>query len=145
VPAKGGVVKMADPFSSTVGQWKLPASAPPPSPEPTGYPGYPVNFSVPPGAKVLVPVTHGYGSTTLPTFLLTTADYNIVLTCSGPGPFAIVGSDGSTSTNDICDGSRGEFGGSGPDGTRVSLRINADPATTWEVLVYGVDVELPQP
>jgi hypothetical protein len=108
-------------------------------------PGYPVNFKVPPGGTPLVPDTHGSGSITLPTFTPTTAYANIDLVCSGPGSLEITGSDGSTDTTESCTGEVSGSGGSIRAGVPLTLVIRADPAMSWEIMVYGVNVELPQP
>lgn len=113
---------------------------------PTPAPGYPVNFTLPAGAISLIPDTHGKGSVTLPTFTPTTLFYNSVLSCSGPGSLEIIGSDSSTFTQESCEGSGIGSGDGGDDkpGVPISLVVKADPRTTWEIIVYGVNVELPQ-
>jgi hypothetical protein len=113
---------------------------------PSSRPGYPVNFTVPAGATPLIPDTHGKGSVTLPTFTPNTAFYNSVVSCSGPGSLEIIGSDGSTATQEACAiGAIGSGdGGESKPGLPISLVIKADPGTTWEIVVYGVNVELPQ-
>jgi hypothetical protein len=112
---------------------------------PSPHPGYPLDFKVPAGATPLVPVTNGRGSITLPTFTPKTKYANIVLRCSGPGSLEITGSDGSTGTTESCTGEISGSGGSIQPGVPLTLVIKADPAMTWEILVYGVNVELPQP
>jgi hypothetical protein len=113
---------------------------------PTPAPGYPINFTLPAGAISLIPDTHGKGSVTLPTFTPTTLFYNSVLTCSGSGSLEMIGSDSSTFTQESCEGSGIGSGDGGDDkpGVPISLVIKADPSTTWEIIVYGVNVELPQ-
>lgn len=113
----------------------------PPSP----HPGYPLDFKVPAGATPLVPATNGSGSITLPTFTPKTEYANMVLRCSGPGSLEITGSDGSTDGTESCTGEISGSGGSIQPGVPLTLVIKADPAMTWEILVYGVNVELPQP
>ncbi len=112
---------------------------------PTPAPGYPMDFKVPAGATPLVPATNGSGSITLPTFTPKTEYANIVLRCSGPGSLEIIGSDGSTDGTESCTGEISGSGGSIQPGVPLTLVIKADPAMTWEILVYGVNVELPQP
>jgi hypothetical protein len=128
-------------------QWS--GGAPPPfeGAPPSPHPGYPVGFTLPAGATPLVPDTQAKGSATLPTFTPNTPFYNSVLRCSGPGSLEIIGSDGSTFTQESC--ATPQIG-SGPNGQAkpgvpISLVIKADPGTTWEIIVYGVNVELPQP
>jgi hypothetical protein len=108
---------------------------------PTPVPGHQVN------PVTLIPDTHGEGSVTLPTFTPTTLYYNSVLSCSGPGSLEITASDGSTFTQESCEGGRTGSGAGGEDqpGVPISLVIKADPGTTWEIIVYGVNAELPQP
>ena len=113
---------------------------------PTPAPGYPVNFTLPAGAVLLIPVTHGQGSVTLPTFTPTTLFYNSVLTCSGRGSLEMIGSDSTTFTQESCEGQGIGSGDGGEDepGVPISLVVKADAGTTWEIIVYGVNVELPQ-
>jgi hypothetical protein len=115
--------------------------APPPyeGAPPSPHPGYD------PGETTLIPDTHGRGSVTLPTFTPKTAYDRIVLVCSGPGSLEITGSDGSTDTTESCTGEVSGSGGSIQPGVPISLMIKADPGTTWEITVYGMNVELPQP
>jgi hypothetical protein len=115
--------------------------APPPyeGAPPSRHPGYD------PGETTLIPDTHGRGSVTLPTFTPKTAYDRIVLVCSGPGSLEITGSDGSTDTTESCTGAVSGSGGSIQPGVPISLMIKADPGTTWEITVYGMNVELPQP
>jgi hypothetical protein len=117
-------------------------SAPPPfeGAPPSPHPGYD------PGETTLIPDTHGRGSVTLPTFTPKTAYDRIVLVCSGPGSLEITGSDGSTDTTESCTGEvSGGSGGSIQTGVPISLTIKADPGTTWDITVYGMNVLLPQP
>jgi hypothetical protein len=113
----------------------------PPSP----HSGPPVGFTVPAGATPLIPNTHGMGSATLPTFTLTTPYYRIVLTCSGSGSVEIIGSDGST-TSRSCSVPGISAGDSAHEksGVPISMVLNADPGTTWEIIVYGVNTQLAQ-
>jgi hypothetical protein len=115
--------------------------APPPyeGAPPSPHPGYD------PGETTLIPDTHGRGSVTLPTFTPKTEYDRIVLVCSGPGSLEITGSDGSTDTTESCTGEVSGSGGSIQPGVPISLMIKADPGTTWEITVYGMNVELPQP
>jgi hypothetical protein len=106
-----------------------------------------VDFTVLAGATPLIPDTHGQGSFTLPTFTPNTGFYNSVVSCSGPGSLEMIGSDGSTFTQESCEvpaiGSGA--GVESKPGVPISLVIKADPRTTWEIVVYGVNVELPEP
>jgi hypothetical protein len=123
--------------------------APPPfeGAPPSPHPGYPIDFRLHAGETLLIPDTHGTGSLTLPTFTPTTKYWDSVVSCSGPGSLEIIGSDGSTATQESCKvpaiGS-GD-GGEAKPGVPISLLIKADPGTTWEIIVYGMNVELPQP
>jgi hypothetical protein len=99
----------------------------------------------PTAATVLVPLMHGKGSETLPTFTPTMPYYEIELSCSGPGWLTIDGPPGSTQSS-VCDlpGS----GGSGQGatvGVPISLKVTADEDTSWEILIYGVQQLEPQP
>ena len=112
----------------------------------TPTPTHPPVFNVPPGATTYIPVMHGRGSVNLPTFTPTTAFYNLIYSCSGPGKLMFVGSDGSTATQEVCPGGFVSDGQSEiQTGVPLSLKIEADPATTWEILVYGVNTSLEQP
>ncbi len=117
--------------------------APPPfeGAPPSPHPGYD------PGETTLIPDTHGEGSATLPAFTPNTLYYRSVVSCSGPGSLEIIGSDGSTYTTESCEvPSLGSGdGGEAKPGVPISLMIKADPGTTWEITVYGMNVELPQP
>jgi hypothetical protein len=108
---------------------------------PTPAPGYQIN------PITLIPDTHGKGSVTLPTFTPNTLWYNSVLSCSGPGSLELIGSDGSTFTQESCEvaGTGSGDGGEDNPGVPISLVIKADAETTWQITVYGVNVEQPQP
>ena len=76
---------------------------------------------------------------TLPTFTPTKPFTDWIYSCSGPGHLMFVGSDGSIATQDVCDSGRVfESSGTGSE-VQVSLEIEADPAMTWEILIYGTD------
>jgi hypothetical protein len=117
--------------------------APPPyeGAPPSPHPGYD------PGEITLIPDTHGKGSAALPTFTPNTLYLRSVVSCSGPGSLEIIGSDSSTYTTESCEVP--SIGGGYSEGVKpgvpISLMIKADPGTTWEVTVYGMNVELPQP
>jgi hypothetical protein len=117
--------------------------APPPyeGAPPSPHPGYD------PGETTLIPDTHGRGSVTLPTFTPTTLYLRSVVSCSGPGSLEIIGSDSSTYTTESCEvpAIGGGYGEGAKPGVPISLMIKADPGTTWEITVYGMNVELPQP
>lgn len=107
-------------------------------------PGKPSPGSVRTG--VLIPLTHGEGAATLPTFTLTTPYYEIELSCSGPGSVTIVGPPGSTQSS-VCD-DRGTSGGSvqgATPGIPISLKLTADPDTSWDIEIFGVSQLGPQP
>jgi hypothetical protein len=112
----------------------------------TPSPGLGCCFKVPTGATVLIPLTHGEGSATLPTFTPTTPYYEIDLSCSGPGWLTMVGPPGSTQSS-VCD-DPGASGGSGQGATRgvpISLKLTADRDTSWQILIFGVQQLEPQP
>ena len=115
----------------------------PPTPAP-GYP-YPIDFTLHPGETSLIPDTHGTGSVTLPTFTPTTKYWNSALSCSGPGALEIIGSDGSTATWESCGMPTIGYGddGEAKPGVPISLMIKADPGTTWEIMVFGVNMQIP--
>ncbi len=117
--------------------------APPPyeGAPPSPHPGYD------PGETTLIPDTHGRGSVTLPTFTPTTLYLRSVVSCSGPGSLEIIGSDSSTYTTESCEvpAISGGYGEGAKPGVPISLMIKADAGTTWEITVYGMNVELPQP
>ena len=117
--------------------------APPPyeGAPPSPHPGYD------PGEITLIPDTHGKGSATLPTFTPNTLYLRSVVSCSGPGSLEIIGSDSSTYTTESCEvpSIGGGYGEGAKPGVPISLTIKADPGTTWEITVYGMNVALPQP
>jgi len=98
------------------------------------------------GAKVLLPLRHGKGSETLPTFTPTMPFYEIDLSCSGPGWLTIDGPPGSTESS-VCD-MPGTDGGSGQGatiGVPISLKVTANPDTSWEIVIYEAQQLGPQP
>jgi hypothetical protein len=115
----------------------------PPTPAP-GYP-YPIDFTLHPGETPLIPDTHGTGSATLPTFTPTTKYWNSAFSCSGPGALEIIGSDGSTATWESCGTPTIGYGddGEAKSGVPISLMIKTDPGTTWEIMVFGVNFQIP--
>jgi len=117
--------------------------APPPyeGAPPSPHPGYD------PSETTLIPDTHGKGSATLPTFTPNTLYLRSVVSCSGPGSLEIIGSDSSTYTTESCEvpSIGGGYGEGTKPGVPISLTIKADPGTTWEITVYGMNAELPQP
>jgi hypothetical protein len=111
---------------------------------PKPSPGLGCCFKVPAGATVLIPLTHGEGSATLPNFTPTMPYYEIETSCSGPGWLTIVGPPGSTQSS-VCDvpGSGGSGQGATP-GVPISLKLTADQGTSWEILIFGVQQLEPQ-
>jgi hypothetical protein len=97
-------------------------------------------------AKVLLPVTRGKGSETLPTFTPTMPFYGIDLSCSGPGLLTIDGPPGSTESS-VCDmpGTDGGFDGQATLGVPISLKVTADPETSWVIVIYEAQKLGPQP
>ncbi len=78
----------------------------------------------------------------LPAFTPTTKYWYIVLSCSGPGSLEMIGSDGSTATQESCaTPSVGIWdGGEAVAGVPISLMIKANPGTPWHIVVYGTNV-----
>jgi hypothetical protein len=126
-------------------------SNPPPSSTP-GFPGSTPPFldgSAPPGAKVLIKVTYGSGSETLPTVTVTPHLPLVVaggcISTSAAADTLTIGSgdpafDGSIGMGQCYYGTSAGGSGGGPVGSeaggRLTLRVEAAPSVRWVILVY---------
>jgi hypothetical protein len=98
-------------------------------------------FLVPTGAHVLLPPTTGIGSFALPAFT-PVSSYYIVSACSGAGVVNIVSPSGAIIAGEgTCGGLRSAgkiLRDNQVSGQPQSLSIQAQPSTTWKILVYEI-------
>jgi hypothetical protein len=117
-------------------------------------------FTVHAGERVLVPVTYGTGSMTLPTFSVGPGEWLDVRDACNSGGLAdtleITGDNNyfGSETQSQCsnaDGSGGGGSGSGPPGAGgsgpISVRVKADASISWEIVITEGpgDLELTTP
>jgi hypothetical protein len=99
----------------------------------------PSGFTVPPGAKILVPVTQGTGPTTLPAFAPNGSSYFFIAACSGSGGLSVLQSGTVLGGESPCAGLNSTAGNEFVDrvpGQPESLSIDVGPSTTWKILIY---------
>jgi hypothetical protein len=113
-------------------------------------------FTVQPDERVLVPLTYGTGSITLPTFTVERDEWlNIQEACNSGGGADTVKMVGNTyfGSNELyqCsfpDGATGGFGSGPPGGGGsgpVSVHVTADPSINWEILITEGPTDLGVP